>query len=306
MCMEWVRLHPYTAALTGAFVLIVLGIILVTDRSTLPPPSGLSTWSGNAAVLGDTNPITIDAASRTNVPPLVADTYDARTLPYAPNTPVSISAGTIQNTTDSSSFNLNAFLKELARPASKAPHASTSSIEGGNSLSAWDFIPAGLISSATPQDTRTALQQALHQYGNEVGSLIQGFDAVHRDQAQVASDAMHDRQSASKQSVLAKIGEDLKLVGQGMIDITDTPSALRSAHMALAKSYIDDGEKLIAFARTLSGTDANLVVAIKTYDAAVITFTKNYVALATLFSAYGVTFRPTDQGSVFTFSPNSM
>ena len=82
------------------------------------------------------------------------------------------------------------------------------------------------------------------------------------------------------------------------------PSEALSAHQALAKSYQDLGANLALIPQ--APRDSDFVQAIQTYDTSADVYTRNFVALASLFGAYGVTFAQGDPGSVFTFTPSSL
>jgi hypothetical protein len=304
--MEWIRSHPHASALAAAGILVVLGGMLVINRSPAPSPSGISAWTGNTAAFGTTTNAAAQAASsQTGPSAFAAENYGTRTLPYTQNTPPVDSQGVIQ-TNGGDSYDFNALMAELSNPSLKAG-AAAASTTGPTVVNAWSFIPTGLISIQNVSSSgRTPLQQSLYRYGNEVGSLIEGYDAAHGDQAQVLSGANNDRQNAAKQAAVEKIGEDLETVGQGIAEITDAPDAAQADNAALSKSYIDIGTKLVAVGAAEPLQDSALVSAIESYDSAVNSFNGAYIALANLFSAYGVTFSSGDPGSVFSFSPSAL
>ncbi len=303
--MEWIRSHPYTSTLTLSAIIIILGIVLVHNRSTHPALVGVTAWNGNPGVTD---------SSVTPVSPIVnthivstgpqGPQYATSTLPYTPNTPVSTSEGTIQDTGTDSSFDYDALLRQVSYK--KPTTANGGSTSSPNTIDSWGLIPSGLISASSRQSGRTALQQSLFDYGNAVGSFIQEYDAQHRNQVQVLSDASKDRQNTTKRVSLEYIGYDMQKIGERINGIDNVPSVVLSPHTTLSKAYIDMGKKLILMADALPERDPDLVKAILTYDSSVDTYTKDYVALALLFQTYGVTFASTDSGSVFTFSQSSL
>jgi hypothetical protein len=302
--MDWVRSHLYVSALGLALGILLVGTLVVYDRSTPATPSGITAWSGTPSTFDS---ITVPIPRGDSSVVEATSSYGATgTLPYTQNFPVSYSEGTIQNTTAGSSNDLKALLAVLSHPQTR-PSTSSDSASGQSIANTWDFIPAGIISTTSrPGTVRSAIQQSLFAYGNEVGSYVEGYDAAHHGQVEVMKDAMSDRLNVGKQQALARIGTDLETVGQGIASLSDIPSAAMAFNTALANSYVDSGKKLVALATTLTDRDPALVATIESYDTAVVTFTKNYVALAGLFSAYGVTFESTDPGSVFTFSHASL
>jgi len=303
--MDWIRSHTYASALAVASVVVILGGIIVVSRSATPTPSGVSAWNGNAAVLGPTAPATPVTEDQAGPSAFASENYATQTLPYTQNTPIMDSQGVIE-TSDGVTYDFNALAAELSNPSPKSGNMSPATSSEQGTSNAWDYIPSGLISIQNASSGRTPIQQALYQYGNEVGSLVMGYDGAHGDQAQVLNDANNDRHNAGKQAAVEKIGQDLQVVGQGIAEITDAPSAAQADNTALSKSYIDIGTKLIAVGAAESLQDPALVAAIKSYDAAVDSFNGSYIALATLFSISNVNFSSGDPGSVFSFSPSSL
>ena len=305
MPMEWIRSHTYASALAAASLAVVLGGILVATHATIPTTVGITAWSGNSAALEPaTTPTTQVVGSQTMPSALATEQYGTQTLPYTSNTPVMDSQGTIE-TNSGNSYDFNALMAELSNPSLKSG-TSASSSTGQSAVNAWSFIPSTLISIKDASSGRTDIQQAIYQYGNEVGSLVMGYDASHGNQTQILSDANNDRHNAAKQAGVERIGQDLETVGEGLAEITDTPTALQAANTALSNSYIDIGKKLVAVGQAEPLKDSELVAAIQSYDSAVTAFNNTYVMLANLFSSYGVTFSSGDPGSVFSFSPSAL
>jgi hypothetical protein len=264
----------------------------------------MSAWSGNAGVLGPTTPESQTSVNLTGSSALANDKYATQTLPYTQNTPVLDSQGTIE-TSSGVTYDFNALTAELSNPSLKSG-APASTSTGQSAINAWDYIPSGLVSIQNTTSGRTPAEQALYQYGNEVGSLVMGYDASHADQTQILSDANNDRQNAKKQAAVERIGQDLETVGQGIAEITDAPTSAQADNDALSKSYINVGTKLVAVGVAESLQDSALVAAIKSYDSAVDSFNGSYIALATLFSLSNVNFSSGDPGRVFSFSPSSL
>lgn len=308
--MEWIRSHPYACALGVACIVVVLGTILVVDRAATPASSGVAAWNGNSGELGATTSGAGGAQpgiSEAITTGSSTENYGTETLPYPSNEPVSDSQGTIETGSASTSYDFNALIAELSQKGlPPGPGGAPASTTGTSAVSAWAYIPTGLVSTVNATPARTPTEQALYQYGNEVGSLIEGYDAAHRDETQVLSDANNDRQNAAKQAAVEKIGQGLETVGEGMAEISDIPPAATADNAALSANYIDIGKKLIVVGQSEPLQDSTLVSAIETYDTAVNAFGTNYIALANLFSLSGVTFGSSDPGSVFSFSPSAL
>lgn len=295
--MEWSRMHPYTLTITGAILVLAAGGYIVWNNVPVAPSNaGLTAWSGNGAAF---SPGTYGAdATGPNADRQSLMQQVQGGAPYTYTLPVLPAANPLD--TPDSSFDFNAFIALLSNNSgTDGPAAPTES--AGN---AYAYIPTGLISSDAHTTTLTPSQQALYDYGNEAGSFIQSFESQHSDSPRILKDQAEDRSNAVKATALKTLGQDLAMVGDSLLAIENVPQEAAAVHKALAQSYVEIGGKLAAIAQTRS--DADFIAAVGAYDASVNVFVKNYVALAQLFGAYGVTFAGEDPGSVFTFSPTSL
>ncbi len=289
-------------------LLILIGTVLVINGTSTPTSSGISTWSGNPSALNTARQQTqqTTATQLAAITPSNASQYGTTTLPY----PSGASSDTSSSASAlSGAFDYETLMAEIAagtRPPASSPVSGRASATSSIGVSVWNFIPAGMIATSSPVSGRTPAQQALYLYGNEIGSYVEGYDAQNSDQDQVLSDANNDRQSATKAAAVERIGTSLETVGQGIAETTGVPASAVADNTALANSYIAIGKALVTVGQSEALSDSALVSAIEAYDAAVDTFNKNYIALATLFSTSGVTFSAGDPGSVFTFTSNSL
>jgi hypothetical protein len=308
--MEWIRLHPYSSALAIAAALIIVGTLFVESRTSTVTPSSISAWGGGDVPTTDASLSPVPLGNTSNQTNLNTTDYGTRTLPYTSNELGATSSGTIPDNYQYNAADFKAFVAKLLRQSSNSAKSAVSNVPANAGIDAtnpWDYIPSGLISTnVPPAKTQTATQQALFQYGNEIGTLVQQYDIDHYNQVQTLKDAMASRNDSSKQSGLLQVGEDLETTGTDIAQLENIPSIAKTNNAALAKSYTDSGKKLILIAQALPGYDGDLVKAIQSYDGTVDGFVKNYVALAGVFSNYGVTFGPNDAGNVFSFTPNAL
>lgn len=297
--MEWLRSHPYIDALLGAIVLILLGLLIVGQRTSVRDESTAPlAWGGVGTHL--LNPIANTSgqggdARQQNLytqvqsgPPFV---YNA-----APPAPASV------HTSGDADFDLNALIAMISSPRS-------GSVADGNqtgtdtSLDAYSFIPSGMISTSTPTKARTPAQEELYDYGNLAGSEITSFEDSHRNMPQTLKDQFEDPRDAGKIAAVEELGNALAGVGRSLEAIDNVPAPVRPANASVAASYREMGKLLVQVPK--AQTDDARISAMLAYNAAVEKYIKNYVALATLFSAYGVTFASNESGSVFTFTSSS-
>lgn len=288
--MPWLHAHPYLAALLGTLIVLIIGVLIVVKRSDVQPQTtGLRAWGGVGSNLFDPTNTNARPGSRAQPDNLYSQVQGGPPFYYAP---ASQQLPLIQ--TENDDFDFEAFLTMLAG-SGKAPD----DIPSGSSLDAYSFIPRGLISTTSLGKRRTETQQAIYDYGNEVGSYIQSFEERYRAAPQILKDQFEDREDPEKIAALLSLAGALEDVGF-QLEALEAPSEIRSAHQKVAASYKALGEKLSAVPKAKS--DETVLTAILAYNAAAEAYVKNYVSLATLISAHGVTFSPEDAGSIFTFS----
>jgi len=297
--MLWLRSHPYIGALIGATVLILLGALVVGQKTSVDDENTAPlAWGGVGARL--LNPIS-------NVPSLGEDTRPQNLYTqirggppfrYDPASPTQITA----YTSDGGMSDFDALISMLS--SAKGGSASGENQTNVDTfVDAYSFIPTGLISTSTPTKERTPEQEELYNYGNEAGSEIQSFEDSHRNMPQILKDQFEDPRDAGKIATLLGLGDALAGVGRALEEIGNVPESVRSANASVAKSYKEMGVLLAQVPKAY--TDDERISAMLAYNATVETYIKNYVALATILSAYGVTFSPGEPGSVFTFTQAS-
>ncbi|OGG57960.1 hypothetical protein A2853_03480 [Candidatus Kaiserbacteria bacterium RIFCSPHIGHO2_01_FULL_55_17] len=293
--MPWLHVHPYLASVIGAGLLVLIGSIIVAQRSNVQPQGAtLRVWGGVGANIFDP---TSSGGQNFGKPAenLYTQVQSGPPFYYAPVQQIPGTQGVADD------FDFGSFLAFLS---GSAGNTSGTIAEGSDVLDAYSFIPQGLISTSYPERRVTPTQAALYDYGNEAGSFIQSFEGRYRDAPQILKDQFEDRYDTGKNEALLALANSLAGVGQQLERMENVPSEVRSAHLKVATSYQDVGKALSLIPPAKS--DQAVIDAILAYNAVVETYVKNYVALATLFSAYGVMFTPENPGSVFTFTNVSL
>ena len=166
---------------------------------------------------------------------------------------------------------------------------------------AYTFIPSGIVSTTTSTSERTDLQQELYNYGNDIGSSIESFEQQHSNMVQILKNQAEDRSDTEKAEAVVRLANAFRDLGNTLSGIENVPSQMAGIHTSLAESYVAIGKNLALVPK--AQRDSDFIRAIETYNASADTFTKNYIALASLFGAYGVAFSSSDAGRVFTFTP---
>jgi len=294
MGMNWLRSHPYLDSLVGALALLIVGALVVRTQLSAPvQQSNPKTWEtvGGIEVNTVSHGYTRLPDSREDVGP------KAISVGYIPlQTQNEIGTGP----EDTSDYDLSALLSLLSH--SESPQISS---ETAPQNDAYAFIPRGLIATSSLQvPTRTALQNDLYNYGNEVGDAIIAFENQHPNQVQILTDQFEQPQNPNANAALKKLGNDFSALGSALSSMELIPLQAKTSHDKLAAAYIDIGSKLAAIPDAKS--DDARYDAIQTYDRAAESFVKQFVALALLFESYGVTFSPGDGGSVFVFNNTNL
>lgn len=290
--MEWLRTHPFVASFIGVVIIILIGAIIVSNRSSVEPgTSSLRAWGGvGANLLNPTtqNPNKVAQGEET----LYTTVQSGPPFQYTP--PAAIPQTYVSGGEE---FDFESFLQLLSQSPKEGP---TISDEPGET---YAFIPTGFISTTTSQlqqQQRTTLQVALYNYANEAASNIQTYEEIYRSAPQILKNQFEDRNNPAKNDALRNVARGLSGVGNALLAMEEIPAQLKSAHERLGKSYQEMGANLSKIPDAT--TDQTLVDAMLTYNTSVEAYVKNYVALATLFAAHGVRFSADDPGSAFLFT----
>lgn len=296
--MDWIRAHPYTSAIAAAVLLAVVGAYVVASRASRPLETRPTSWGGGAAPFLDPTSYTPGTdASRENGS-ILQQVQDGPPYTY-------LAPSFFQNASpigEEGTYDFDAFVAQLAAQSRSGSGGTQDA--SGSSLGAYSYIPRGLISTTTSRSTRSALQQELYDYGNDIGSTIESFEQQHSNTVQILKGQVEDRANPEKAAAVVKVGRDLEELGKILAAMETVPSAMASTHKALAQSYIEIGKNLALVPG--AERDSDFIRAIQTYNASADTFVKNYIQLVSLFGAHGVVFTAADGGRVFTFNSNSL
>lgn len=145
----------------------------------------------------------------------------------------------------------------------------------------------------------TATEQALHLYGNSVGTIVRTEEATHPNANTDIALFLKAPSEATAIPVM-EIGDDLIQAGETLAAMNAVPETALHMHQALATAYQDVGEKLktVASLRKIS----DITAAIDTYNQSTQGVGAAFVALVLMFKDQKVQFTPSEAGSVFMFS----
>ena len=297
--MNWLRMHPYTIAITVACALIACGIWLVQDRLTTVPDLGTSSWNATQAnsLQPDLTPQTLPS---TETQPVGTAASSTAILPYTQDNQTKA-----QQDIKGSPSDYDTFIFELSSSIYSEQAKPNNQPSTENPFDAYSFVPSGMLSTTSVSVGYSASQQALYDYGNTAGRIIESYEQHSASQVGVIKDSLEDRENQAKASAVEQIGNDLIAAGQGLTKITPITAQITSQNAALAKNYQIVGQNLIKVAQASTQRDSDFIKAIETYNASADVFVKSYAALALTISASGVRFAPTDSGSVFSFTPGT-
>lgn len=297
MRMELMRAHPYISALLATTILLISGFFIVQRQGAATPSSNTGAWDGaNLGVLSPTSYGPAENAGISREDNIMQQVQSSAPYTYIPPSALDDSG----EATGANSFDLDSFIKMIGQGSGPT----TGQNNGSSARDVYSFIPSGLMSTTTPLSTRSDTQEALYNYGNEVGSTIQSFEEQHPTSVFTLKDHAEDRNNPQKAAAVEAVARALEDVGQSLLSMEGAPGGVAAAHDALGQSYISIGTNLALVAK--SKDDTEFLKAIEVYNASADTFIKNYVSLAQLLGAYNVVFSPVDSGSVFTFTPAAL
>lgn len=290
-----IREHPLIASSIAAGVVLILGAILVQVRSSTPAYTGEQAWYGNSA---NNTKDQISAIPNT-VPTANTATpsqYTTQILPFTTSTAAQQSPNQT-NITALTTDDLDTLLQSISLSRQTKPISSSTT----STTHTWTYIPSTLVSTTT-EETLSPLRQELHQYGNEIGSMIQGFEAAHHTMVQVLTDGVNDRQDITKEQAVERIGQDMIMLGKNISAIGHVPKTAQGVHAALAQSYQTAGAALVKSAQAQSQRDTDYLTSLKLYNTTAEAYTRAFTNMALLFSFNEVSFSSNDPGGVFSFS----
>lgn len=284
--------HPYFIVVGTISILLFLGLFIVMQRTGVSGVQSRTTWTSNGSIFlgnkGSTPP-------KTDIPPLdiIRERTAQDTLPTIP-LPTEI----LSDATDTA---FTGDLEELLSLIS-TPSSTTSPDSPANTPEGFSLIPQGLLSVDSNIQKRTALQYALYNYGNMLGTYIQSFEAMHENSAQILKDHFEDRSNPEKTAAVLRMGEDYAQLGLDILIIETVPEAAKSAHQGYATSYSLLGTQLQSISKTTN--DEDFLKAVETYNAHVEGLAKRFFTLTTVFSSHTVSFSRSEPGSIFMFTGN--
>lgn len=289
---SWVHRHPYLASSVAVIALLGLALSILATRTGVGANQSGDNWVGAGSVFF-TGGQRLTETERLRAQDVVKQQSEQADLGYIPI------ASPLEGTgAEEPSFgnDLTALLAQLVQPA--AGNEGNTNVE---TSSAFSFIPQGLISIANTERQPTPEADALHTYGNDIGTYIQGFESMHSNSAQILKDHAEDRGNADKAAKVDQLGYELAALGRDLNLLETVPEDVKAAHSALSTSYRLVGTNLTKIAATK--TDEEFLDAINAYNASVEGLSKRFFVLVGIFSANNVTFSSSEPGSIFMFNP---
>ena len=289
---DWVHKHPYVATTIGVGGLLILGTALVIHRTDVSPSNSSGAWGGAGGMFfnGVRSAVKNQTNTEVNQGPSAQDT-----VAFIPI----LNRGQDENPDASTAGDdsITALLSLLVRPNQASGTSGTDAPPGS-----YAFIPQGFVSAEASTKKRTPTQDSLHDYGNQVGTYIKGYEDTHYNTWQILKDHIEDRTNPQKITPVRNLGLDMEQLGNDLAIIEDIPKSAGTQHKAYANAYIAAGKNLVKVAGSVS--DEEFVNAITAYNASVDELTRRFLALVALFGTNEVTFSSSEQGNIFMFTSN--
>ncbi len=163
----------------------------------------------------------------------------------------------------------------------------------------WSWLPTKQPSTSqeqTPTPSKTPLELAIYDYGNEVGNTIKEFTLKAGDQPQLIQNFVDDRESQQTGDALLQLGQQYITLSESL-KVAQAPIPLVEPVTKLSEGYKKVGEATIALVGKVS--DKDLLDEIYRYNATVDEFAKSYIKFAKIFKLYGIKFNKGEGGDIF-------
>ncbi len=282
--------------LVFAIILVLVGLYFVEKQRAVSPNGEGATWNTGGAYVEPTQTAPSDD-SHPSLPDVTDDASPATlTIPTATATPPKKAPATTAQV--DGTFDYNAMLAQLRHDTAQTPAQQANSTYE-QLLDAFSFTPTLAVPASK---ARTAEQEAIFAYGNEVGLRLQGFAAVNPNMTATLTDQIKHRTDQALGDAVRDLGNRYKALGEGILAIKDVPPSMSAANQTLGQSYVNLG---IALAAVPDATeDKAFIAAITAYNSKADAYTTAFIGMVTLFSAQNVTFESSDAGSAFSFRHN--
>jgi hypothetical protein len=285
--------HPVLLTLIAALILVLAGLYFVERQRAVAPTGSNSSWDTVSGYIEPT-PNTETTVTEHELPDTAAEPAPEKLVIPKPST--GVTAKIIEKPGDES-FDYNALLARLAHDDAPTHPQTAKTYE--ELIGAFTFVPSR---QATAAPTRTAEQELLFAYGNEIGRRVQAFAAVNPNMSQTVVNQATHRDNKTYADAVIELGNRYKALGEGILSFHDVPVSAEAAHKALGDSYVNLGTALAAVPQ--ASDDQAFIGAITSYNNKADAFTLAFVGMVNLFSTHDVTFDETDAGSAFSFRRN--
>lgn len=286
----WFHDHPLRPVLIGAVVLVFIGLLVVSSRTTHNASGRAINWGGASGIYAPDT--TLEQKNNTS---FVLE----QVAPFR-YTPPTSAPSYVETKTGDTETDAYALLLASIRPSSRP----LTSAEDSTFLDdVYSLLPQGVQSISTPQELSRE-QQTLYEYGNEVGSYVDTFESAYGTlSVSILKDFYADRTNATKQNEVRHLGNSIARVGKEIRVMTFVPKGLSGMHTLLAERYQETGELLAAIVDARDNQD--LLERINAYNGAADALATAFATLASFFATAHVSFAPHDPGHIFVFSPAS-
>lgn len=304
--MDRLRVHPLIAIIVGALLLSFLALFLIERAQPATVTQQPRAWDAIGGGAGQhtssdatQKPPSSDTPAPTEPQPdmneLLSPTSSVR-VPFIPvRTP-----DPVEEVTTGAAANLQALLMQITRDRRTPP------VENATSATpyitqAFSFLK-DIPLDVTAPSPRSAEQEELYRYGNAVGTLIRSFEQAHPDSVGTLAGHAQDRRSTSRQASVEALGAAYRSLADSILAVTNVPITIATDHDRLAEAYRRVGNGLSDIAK--STDDKAFLAAITAYNTSAEEHMRAYIALSTTLSVNGISFEPSDGGSVFMFNRN--
>ncbi len=158
------------------------------------------------------------------------------------------------------------------------------------------WMPTKFNNNPTKPQNKTALEQEIYDYGNNIGKLIKDFSNTSGNHNKLMSDFVKDTHSANNILKLESLAENYKLLAK-QIKNTNAPIPMKAVADNLSLGYASVGEATLQLSK--QRTDEELLKEIYKYNKTVEDFAISFIKFSKIFRLYGIRYNKGEPGDIF-------
>ncbi|MBL7045486.1 MAG: hypothetical protein ISR99_00405 [Parcubacteria group bacterium] len=158
--------------------------------------------------------------------------------------------------------------------------------------------PTPIILAEDSPDEFDKITEKLKEYGNNAGEVIKNAALDRTPQVEIFDNFIKNPKNSAFLSKMRELAQIYKDIGVSLSKIS-APEQISLAHDRLSNSYKEIGTAIVVFSDGLFNDEDTKQIT-DTYSDAIYKFPDAFLSVASTLRVYGVQFRESEAGSVFT------